>query len=77
MFENIRSILASQLDIDEESITRDTDIIDDLGADSLDLAELMTMLEEEYGFIVTDEDVHDIRTVGDVEEYVEKHAPGM
>jgi len=76
MFETIRSILASQLDIEEETITRDTDIIDDLGADSLDLAELMTMLEEEYGFIITDDDVHELRTVGDVEEYVIAHAPG-
>ena len=44
---------------------------------SLDLAELMSMLEEEYGFLVTDEDVHSLRTVEDVEEYVREHAPGM
>jgi len=75
MFETIRSILASQLDIDEDQITRETDIIDDLGADSLDLAELMTMLEEEYGFVVTEEEVHNLRTVGDVEAYVAEHAP--
>ena len=73
MFETIRSLLASQLDIDEEIITRDTDIIEDLGADSLDLAELMSMLEDEYGFVVDDEDVHDIHTVEDVERYVADH----
>lgn len=73
MFETIRSILAEQLDIDKESITRDTDIIEDLGADSLDLAELMSMLEDEYDFVVDDEDVHDIHTVEDVERYVADH----
>ncbi len=75
MFETVREILATQLDIDEDLITEDTDLFDDLGADSLDLVDLVTSIEDEYGFVATDEDVHDIRTVRQVVEYIEKNIP--
>ena len=71
IFDRVREILADQLEVDPDSITRDTDIIDDLAADSLDLAELLAMLEEEYDLVMTDEAVHGVRTVGDVADMVE------
>ena len=62
--ENIKKILADQLYIDINDISEDSDIIDDLGADSLDIAELIMAVEEEYGIIVTDERLMGIRTIG-------------
>ncbi|MGI6463278.1 MAG: acyl carrier protein [Candidatus Scatomorpha sp.] len=62
--ENIKKILADQLYIDINDISEDSDIIDDLGADSLDIAELIMSVEEEYGIIVTDERLMGIRTIG-------------
>lgn len=62
--ENIKKILADQLYIDVNDISEDSDIIDDLGADSLDIAELIMSIEEEYGIIVTDERLMGIRTIG-------------
>ena len=62
--ENIKKILADQLYIDVNDISEDSDIIDDLGADSLDIAELIMSVEEEYGIIVADERLMGIRTIG-------------
>ena len=62
--ENIKKILADQLYLDINDISEDSDIIDDLGADSLDIAELIMSVEEEYGIIVTDERLMGIRTIG-------------
>lgn len=61
--ENIKKILADQLYIDINDISEDSDIIDDLGADSLDIAELIMSVEEEYGIIATDERLMGIRTI--------------
>ncbi|HHU05856.1 MAG TPA: acyl carrier protein [Clostridiales bacterium] len=71
VFEKVRAILAEQLDIDEEKITEDTDIVEDLGADSLDVVELMMTLEQEFDLLITDEKVSEFRTVGDVVDYIE------
>ena len=72
--EKIRKILASQLDIDEEKIAAETDIADDLGADSLDVVELMMSVEEEFGMTIDEEEVRNFKTVGDVAKYIDEHA---
>ena len=71
VFEKIKEALASQFEVDPESITRNTDIMDDLGADSLDLVELIMTLEDEYGISVTDESVYEHKTVGDIADFIE------
>lgn len=71
VFEKIKALLADQLDIEADTITEDTDIIEDLGADSLDVVELMTSLEQEFDLLITDESVNDFHTVGDISRYIE------
>lgn len=70
MFEKIRATIASQLSIDEEEIKMESSFMDNLGADSLDIVELIMALEEEYDIEIPDEDVEKIATVGDVVEYI-------
>ena len=59
LFEKVRDILAEQLEIDPETITLDTNIVDDLDADSLDFVEMITSIEDEFNIVVTDEKVGD------------------
>lgn len=73
VFEKIRAILCQQLDVEEDSITMETNIIDDLNADSLDLVDLLMSLEDEFDVEVPDEDVENIKTVGDLVRYVENN----
>ncbi|MGE4484379.1 MAG: acyl carrier protein [Oscillospiraceae bacterium] len=73
VLERVIKTLASQLSLDEKDIRSETDIIEDLGADSLDLAELMMNLEEEFGIVITDEAVSELHTVQDVADFVEKY----
>ena len=70
--EKIRAILAAQLDIDEDKIGPNTSIADDLGADSLDVVELMMSIEEEFGISIDEEDVRTFKTVGDVIGYIDE-----
>ena len=70
MFEKIKEIIFEQLSVDEEEVTLDASIKDDLGADSLDLFELVTVLEEEYNIEIPTDDLAQINTVGDVIEYL-------
>jgi acyl carrier protein len=71
VFEKIRQALATQFERDIAEITESTDIALDLGADSLDLVELITELEGEYNITVTDESIYTCKTVGELTEYVE------
>ena len=71
IYEKIKEALAIQFEIDPEKITRDTDVMGDLGADSLDLVELIMTLEDEYGVSVTDESVYEHKTVGEIADYIE------
>lgn len=70
----IRSIVADQLGVDAGEVTKDANILDDLGADSLDVVELVMALEDAFDIEVPDEDVEEIRTVGDMERYVGERA---
>ena len=71
VFETIRSFLAEQLGCDEKRITEATVILQDLEAEASDLADLMLMLEQEYGIEWTDEDLAELETVGQVTAFVE------
>ena len=71
IFEKIRDALATQFEVEPGSITPDTDIMNDLGADSLDLVELIMTLEDEYGVSVTDESVYEHKTVGEIANFIE------
>jgi acyl carrier protein len=70
MFEKIRKRIADQLSIDEEDIAMDSSFVDDLGADSLDIVELIMALEEEFDMEIPDEDAEKISTVRDVVDYI-------
>ncbi len=70
MFEKIQEIVAEQLSVDKDSIAMETSFKDDLGADSLDLFELVMALEEEYDIEIPTEDLEKISTVSDVIEYI-------
>lgn len=71
VFEKVREILCDQLDVDPEDITLDTNIVDDLGADSLDLVDFVMSLEDEFDQEIPDEDIESIRTIGDIVSYIE------
>ena len=71
MYDKIIEILANQLQIDPEMIDGNTKIMEDLGADSLDVVEMLMAMEESFGFSVPDEDIEDLITVSDVVAYVE------
>ena len=72
IFEQVRDALAQQFEVDPESITPDTNLIDDLGADSLDVVELIMSLEDMYGISITDEDAAQLYTVRRIVEYLDK-----
>lgn len=72
IFENVQKALAEQFEMDVESITMDTNLIDDLGADSLDVVELIMSLEDMYGIAISDEDAAQLFTVRRIVEYLEK-----
>lgn len=71
IFEKVKSIIAEQLEVDEDKITMDSNIQDDLGADSLDIVDLVMSFEEEFDMEIPDDQVENIKTVGDVVNYVE------
>ena len=74
MFEKIRDIIVEQLGIDPDEVTEQSSFIDDLGADSLDIVELIMALEEEFGMEIPDEEAEKISTVGDVIEYIKNNS---
>ena len=74
VFEKVQEILSSQFDVVADSITLETDIVDDLGADSLDLVDMLMSLEDEFSIgEVPDEMVEKIRTVGQLVTYIEEN----
>ncbi|NLN41739.1 MAG: acyl carrier protein [Clostridiales bacterium] len=73
-FDKVRGIIAEQLGIEVDEITMESSFIDDLGADSLDIVELIMALEEEFDMEIPDEDAEKISTVGDVIDYINKNS---
>ena len=74
IFEQVKKILCDQLDLDEEQVTEDSEVIDDLGADSLDIVDLVMTPEEEFDTEIPDEDIENLRTVGDIVKYIEERS---
>ncbi len=73
MFEKIRAAIAAQLNVPEENITRETRFVEDLKADSLDLVELVMDLEESYGVEIPDEQLAEVKTVGQIVDIIENN----
>ena len=70
VFEKVKSILCEQLDADENKVTMDTLIAEDLGADSLDVVDLLMSLEDEFDVEIPDEEIENIKTVGNLVHYI-------
>ena len=70
----VKSIIAEQLGVGEDEIKAESAFIEDLGADSLDIVELVMALEEEFGIDIPDEDADKMKTVGDAMKYLQEHA---
>ena len=73
VFEKVKDILVNQLDVEEEKVTLEASVTDDLGADSLDLVDLVMSLEEEFDVEFPDDQVENIKTVGDIVKYIEEN----
>lgn len=71
VFDKVKEIIVEQLDVDADKITSGANIQDDLGADSLDVVDLVMSLEEEFDVEIPDEAVEGIKTVGDIVKYIE------
>ncbi len=71
IFEKLQEIIADQLEIDVEDISYDSNILDDLGADSLDVVDLIMSIEDEFGIEVPDEALENIRTIEDMVKFIE------
>ena len=72
-FEKLKKIIVDVLNVDENEITMDTTFIDDLGADSLDVFQIIMGIEEEFDIEIPDEAVENIKTVGDIVSYIESN----
>jgi acyl carrier protein len=72
--DRVKEIIAKELEVEVKQLTPDAKFIEDLGADSLDIVELVMALEEEFGMDIPDEDADKLKTVGDAMEYLKQHA---
>ena len=70
----IEKIIAKQLNVDIDAVTNDKNLMEDLGADSLDTVQLVMEFEEEYGIEITDEDAETLTTVGAIKQYIEDNS---
>ena len=73
VLEKVKKILSEQFDVEEERISADTSIINDLGADSLDVVDLLMSIEDEFEVEVPDEEIENIKTVDDLVKYIENN----
>ena len=73
VLEKVKAILSEQFDVEEDSITADTSIADDLGADSLDVVDLLMSIEDEFEIEIPDEEIDNIKRVGELDKYTEAH----
>lgn len=74
VLEKIREILSEQFGVDAEDINPETTLAEDLGADSLDVVDLIMSIDDEFAVEIPDEEVENIKTVGALVEYIEKHS---
>ena len=74
IFEKVKSIIVEQLGVSEATVTMESSFIDDLGADSLDIVELVMALEEEFDMEIPDADAEKVETIADVVEYIKENA---
>lgn len=74
IFDKLKELVVDQLGVEEDEVTMEATMQDDLGADSLDLVDLVMSVEEEFGVKVADEDLENIKTVGDIVNYIEERA---
>ncbi len=74
IFDKLKDIIVEQLGVEEDAVTPTANIQDDLGADSLDVVDLITTIEDEFDISIPDEAVEEIKTVGDITAYIEKNS---
>lgn len=74
VLEKVKAILAEQFDVEEDKITEDTDLQEDLGADSLDVVDLLMSIEDEFEVEVPDEEIENLKTVGALVSYIEANS---
>ena len=74
VFEKVKEIIVNQLGVDADEITMNSDFIEDLGADSLDVDEFIMALESEFDIEIPEEEAENVRTVGDVVDYIKTNA---
>lgn len=74
VLEKVKVILAEQFDVEEDTIAMETDIQEDLGADSLDVVDLLMSIEDEFECEIPDEEIENIRTVGELVSFIEANA---
>lgn len=72
IIDKVKELVAEQLGISKDTITEESNIIEDLGADSLDVIEMLMTLEEEYGITIPDEKISQIKTIGQIVELIEE-----
>ena len=70
-FDKVKSILVDQLDVDEDGVTMESSITEDLGADSLDVVDMIMSIEEEFDVEIPDDEIENMKTVGDIVKYIE------
>ena len=75
-FERVKNVVAEQLDVNDKEITLHSTLQEDLGADSIDLIELVMSIEEEFGIQIPDEDARSVKTVKDVVDYIDGKLKG-
>ncbi len=73
IFESVKNILVEQLGVDAEDVTMESNFIDDLNADSLDIVELIMAMEQEFGISIPDEEAERIKTVGDAVNFIKNN----
>lgn len=73
VLESVKELVIEQLGAEPDSVTENASFVDDLGADSLDIVELVMAFEEEFELEIPDEDAEGIRTVGDAVKYIQEH----
>ena len=71
--EKVKAVIVEQLNVEEDDVTEDAAFVDDLGADSLDIVELVMALEDKFGISIPDEQAEKIKTVGDAVNFIESN----